>query len=837
MVPAQHPTPSHTGLAPYWSQHSSVRILRNYLCAVKRDYPQVNLVGISAQVGVPYAYWFDLSNWVSVGTAIALIEALEEATGSKTLDYDAGVIACDRENLGSIYHSFLALSGTPERIFSQLPDHLKVLSKVMRGQMLRQAPGCFEVEFLFDRGRLSFEESAKLLKNRSRWMRNTVGTLEAIPQIFRLPRALVKVEEIDSSAGDPKGEVGFRLHCTYRTYGVAHLLRGGIEPTLPLVGALLYAIYRQSSSALWGNEWVAHAGFLFFIAFYWVLALRRLRELERTHVEAFAQLMKANDQYRLLELHERQTRLHLAGEQLLNALQEILSRGLVEFASAGPRHRRSTLEELAAQLRESPLFAAVGLSIVDQAESEVLCWVRTKHGTVIPAFEIVDRAPAAFRSLLRESPASEWLVELVAWDQKDDDTAVSIPPGPPLIGWVMLPSRDPSAEASQRATESAEYFKKALSLIAVQIRAELSRQQGVELDLARHQRRLAQSIAHDIQSPLETLAELVNSPHLSDQDVRFQLKPVLNRIRRMNDYWSIPTSLPSSQPVLLLQGAAIQASTAALVLEKSHSSLAPIQCVWDPSLLTPHGNDTSGFLLDLDQWNRILSNLIDNSRQANAKSLTLRLTVEGGSYPGKSTALICTLEDDGDGISPQHLSSLFQFGFTTKSTGHGIALSSARTEVNRWGGELTVKSILGQGTRIGIRVPGPQPHILDHSAEGATPVVLVDDDALVRLRWRLAAAAAKANFRSFECAEALYPELSQLPCSTMFYLDYDLGVGDTGAQLAYRLSAKGYTCLTLNTAYPEESYGQEIVDIPIRRVSGKVPPWPDSNTKAAPSPW
>lgn len=63
------------------------------------------------------------------------------------------------------------------------------------------------------------------------------------------------------------------------------------------------------------------------------------------------------------------------------------------------------------------------------------------------------------------------------------------------------------------------------------------------------------------------------------------------------------------------------------------------------------------------------------------------------------------VEDDGPGISPEHLEHIFDPGFSTKEKGNGYGLSIARRIAHAHHGELRVKSRLGHGTVFRLDLP------------------------------------------------------------------------------------------------------------------------------------
>jgi signal transduction histidine kinase len=83
------------------------------------------------------------------------------------------------------------------------------------------------------------------------------------------------------------------------------------------------------------------------------------------------------------------------------------------------------------------------------------------------------------------------------------------------------------------------------------------------------------------------------------------------------------------------------------------------------------------------------------------------LTV-GTLYTPETRTVTVAIEDTGPGMSDETLSRVFDLFFTTKPEGTGLGMAIARSVIDRHGGELTLQSAPGHGTRVRIRLPvGP----------------------------------------------------------------------------------------------------------------------------------
>ena len=63
------------------------------------------------------------------------------------------------------------------------------------------------------------------------------------------------------------------------------------------------------------------------------------------------------------------------------------------------------------------------------------------------------------------------------------------------------------------------------------------------------------------------------------------------------------------------------------------------------------------------------------------------------------------VRDNGTGIDPQNLRRIFDPFFTTKRQGTGLGLAISRQIIEETGGELSVASELGVGTRFTVSWP------------------------------------------------------------------------------------------------------------------------------------
>ncbi|MDP6963392.1 MAG: ATP-binding protein [Planctomycetota bacterium] len=108
--------------------------------------------------------------------------------------------------------------------------------------------------------------------------------------------------------------------------------------------------------------------------------------------------------------------------------------------------------------------------------------------------------------------------------------------------------------------------------------------------------------------------------------------------------------------------------------------------------------------IDKARVRQVLLNLIINSRQAIESSgegsgnISL-ISRKDGAF------LIVDIVDDGPGMDADTLASCFDVYFSTKSKGSGLGLATVRRIVEAHGGEMSIESAPGAGTKVHLRFP------------------------------------------------------------------------------------------------------------------------------------
>jgi two-component system cell cycle sensor histidine kinase/response regulator CckA len=234
----------------------------------------------------------------------------------------------------------------------------------------------------------------------------------------------------------------------------------------------------------------------------------------------------------------------------------------------------------------------------------------------------------------------------------------------------------------------------------------------------------------------------------------------------------------------------------------------------DVELKLENSGQAAWILADPDQLGRILTNMAVNARDAmsgrgvltvrvGARDLTEQdLAASPQLRPGPHALL--EIEDNGQGMSAEVLSHVFEPFFTNKKngkgTGLGLAIAFAAVEQNE--GYISVRSVLGQGTVFSMlfpQVPGPEDGSaaenstqgwMKEAPRGVETILVAEDEESLRNYIKLALS--RRGFHVLAAAsgeEAL--SLGALHPGTihLFLTDIALSDGSDGRELARKLVA------------------------------------------------
>ena len=137
-----------------------------------------------------------------------------------------------------------------------------------------------------------------------------------------------------------------------------------------------------------------------------------------------------------------------------------------------------------------------------------------------------------------------------------------------------------------------------------------------------------------------------------------------------------------------------------------------------------HGMEHLNLWVDRDKMDKILTNLLSNSFKFTPDGGHIAINIEDA-----GSDVIITVEDDGSGISKEHIGSVFDQFFTAGNDyvpGTGIGLHLTREFVNMHGGTITAESEPGVRTLLTVRLPKGNSHLPPESIVMSNSMELVE---------------------------------------------------------------------------------------------------------------
>jgi signal transduction histidine kinase len=209
----------------------------------------------------------------------------------------------------------------------------------------------------------------------------------------------------------------------------------------------------------------------------------------------------------------------------------------------------------------------------------------------------------------------------------------------------------------------------------------------------------AAAIAHDIRTPLTSISLNVQilrrKLDVSDDD-REHLDIALEELGRLDR--SVAEILDFAKPVRL----ASESIDVGELLETAAKGLSPVlsekgvalRC--EPAsrpVLTIHG--------DPQRLRQVLANLVGNA--ADASKPGAHVTLRALAAPDRSIEI--EVEDHGRGIGAADLPRIFEPFFTTRPDGTGLGLAICHKVVRAHGGDIKVRSTVGEGSTFTVVLP------------------------------------------------------------------------------------------------------------------------------------
>jgi signal transduction histidine kinase len=202
---------------------------------------------------------------------------------------------------------------------------------------------------------------------------------------------------------------------------------------------------------------------------------------------------------------------------------------------------------------------------------------------------------------------------------------------------------------------------------------------------------LARQVAHDIRSPLAALSAIPKIAGQMDPSVQNLVRGATERIREIANELLFQGKIASAPYKLRDLLVTVEAEKRLEIEDLGSQAKVRLEFLGDvdvtleaPSKLELH---------------RVLSNVLNNSIEANARDICLRLSVS----PDKWEIII---SDDGCGIPAELINKVASGGYSHgKKQGSGLGLAHANRVIEAVNGRVTIDSAVGRGTALTLEAP------------------------------------------------------------------------------------------------------------------------------------
>lgn len=232
--------------------------------------------------------------------------------------------------------------------------------------------------------------------------------------------------------------------------------------------------------------------------------------------------------------------------------------------------------------------------------------------------------------------------------------------------------------------------------------------------------RFAADVAHEIKNPLTSIRSAVETLELAppDSPVRDRLVGILKSdVRRMD---RLITDISNASR---LDAELSREQPKSVSLDRLLSDIVATYQVQDPAatvVVLEAGPDVEDVRVSGQETplGQVFRNLIDNARSFSPPGGAVRVLVQREPTDTRAPAdrVIVTVEDDGPGVPPENLESIFERFYTSRPKGQafgghsGLGLSIARQIIEAHGGEIHAENRISdhgsvQGARFVVVLP------------------------------------------------------------------------------------------------------------------------------------
>ena len=356
------------------------------------------------------------------------------------------------------------------------------------------------------------------------------------------------------------------------------------------------------------------------------------------------------------------------------------------------------------------------------------------HGSEIGILVTDQRMPKTTGIDLIRRTRSEWshIIPLLVTAYMDMDAAVDAINDGRVFKYIRKPwDRDQLRDKLLEASE--EYTRIQSNANLAEANRELEKTNQTREDFIK-------MLSHEVRTPINISVNLADC--LLDTPLSEAQRKYISTVKEVNDQLSnlLDNSLDYSKwsvGKLKLLKTDFQLDSVIRSLSRFFDFQAEQKGIDFSSSISPDiSNDLRG---DPDRLLQVLINLVGNAIKFTQKGGSVSVHIDLVSNTETETKLRFSVKDTGVGISPSGLKKLFKPHSQAQSSvkGAGLGLCISKQIITLMGGEIEVRSALGEGTEFRfdsvfeVRIPNPDGYDFKQGEQKRRISVLVAEDELV----------------------------------------------------------------------------------------------------------
>ncbi len=251
--------------------------------------------------------------------------------------------------------------------------------------------------------------------------------------------------------------------------------------------------------------------------------------------------------------------------------------------------------------------------------------------------------------------------------------------------------------------------------------------------------RAAKQVAHDIRSPLACLNLLLSAATTLPEKQRVLMRTSIQRITDIANVLQKKAEHNDSKN----DGISDFENVMIVTLVEQLVTEIRVQLDVDSNISIDLAIDKAYGLfsmLKISEFNRVLSNLINNSIESfDALKHHIKISIHS-----ENGCVIVGINDDGAGIPATILDKVGLYGFThgkalSQTSGNGLGVYHAINTIRSFDGDFNIKSELNAGTEVTMALPQSKPPnwFVNHICfSSLNRVIILDDDPSIHWLWK-----------------------------------------------------------------------------------------------------